>query len=47
MAVLRARDCAISYYRGDKKLAVASIGRDLESLEAEASFELVIGSLLR
>lgn len=34
-----ARDCMISYYRGGKKLAVATIGRDLASLEAEAEFE--------
>jgi NADPH-dependent 2,4-dienoyl-CoA reductase/sulfur reductase-like enzyme/nitrite reductase/ring-hydroxylating ferredoxin subunit len=36
---LEARDCAISYRRGGKKLAVATIGRDLACLEAEAAFE--------
>jgi NADPH-dependent 2,4-dienoyl-CoA reductase/sulfur reductase-like enzyme len=39
---LDARDCAINYHRGDKKLAVATIGRDREGLEAEAAFERVI-----
>lgn len=41
---LDARDCVISYYRGDKKLAVATIGRDLEGLEAEAAFERAIAA---
>ena len=36
---LEAHDCAISYRRGGKKLAVATIGRDLACLEAEAAFE--------
>jgi NADPH-dependent 2,4-dienoyl-CoA reductase/sulfur reductase-like enzyme/nitrite reductase/ring-hydroxylating ferredoxin subunit len=44
---LDARDCAISYLRGGKKLAVATIGRDRESLEAEAAFEQTIASQLR
>jgi NADPH-dependent 2,4-dienoyl-CoA reductase/sulfur reductase-like enzyme/nitrite reductase/ring-hydroxylating ferredoxin subunit len=44
---LEARDCAISYYRGDQKLAVATIGRDLEGLKAEAGFERAIASLQR
>lgn len=39
-----ARDCMIAYYRDGKKLAVATIGRDLASLEAEAEFERVIAS---
>jgi NADPH-dependent 2,4-dienoyl-CoA reductase/sulfur reductase-like enzyme/nitrite reductase/ring-hydroxylating ferredoxin subunit len=39
---LDARDCAISYFRGGKKLAFATIGRDHESLEAEAAFERAI-----
>jgi apoptosis-inducing factor 3 len=39
---LDARDCAISYRRGGKKLAVATIGRDLASLEAEVAFERAI-----
>jgi NADPH-dependent 2,4-dienoyl-CoA reductase/sulfur reductase-like enzyme len=41
---LDARDCAISYRRGGKKLAVATIGRDLASLEAEVVFERAIAS---
>jgi NADPH-dependent 2,4-dienoyl-CoA reductase/sulfur reductase-like enzyme len=41
---LDARDCAISYRRGGKKLAVATIGRDLAGLEAEAAFERAIAS---
>ena len=36
---LEARDCMLSYYRGGKKLAVATIGRDLDSLKAEIEFE--------
>jgi NADPH-dependent 2,4-dienoyl-CoA reductase/sulfur reductase-like enzyme/nitrite reductase/ring-hydroxylating ferredoxin subunit len=41
---LAARDCAISYRRGGKKLAVATIGRDLAGLEAEVAFERAIAS---
>jgi NADPH-dependent 2,4-dienoyl-CoA reductase/sulfur reductase-like enzyme/nitrite reductase/ring-hydroxylating ferredoxin subunit len=41
---LEARDCAISYRRGGKKLAVATIGRDLAGLEAEVAFERAIAS---
>jgi apoptosis-inducing factor 3 len=41
---LAARDCAISYYLGGRKLAVATIGRDHEALEAEAAFERAIAS---
>jgi apoptosis-inducing factor 3 len=42
---LAARDCAISFFRGGKKLAVATIGRDLAGLEAEAEFERAIASV--
>ncbi|HTV34573.1 MAG TPA: FAD-dependent oxidoreductase [Methylocella sp.] len=41
---MNARDCAIHYYRGGRKLAVATIGRDRESLEAEVAFERAITS---
>jgi len=33
------RDCVLSYYAGDTRLAVASIFRDRESLEAEVAME--------
>jgi NADPH-dependent 2,4-dienoyl-CoA reductase/sulfur reductase-like enzyme/nitrite reductase/ring-hydroxylating ferredoxin subunit len=33
------RDCSVSYYLGDKRLAVATLGRDLESLRAELELE--------
>ena len=36
---LDARDCAINYKRGDRTLAVATIGRDLVSLQSELSME--------
>jgi 3-phenylpropionate/trans-cinnamate dioxygenase ferredoxin reductase subunit len=32
-------NCTLSFRRGDKTLAVVSIGRDLESLQAEVAFE--------
>ena len=41
---LPARDCAIHYYRGDRKLAIATIGRDRQSLEAEVEFEQAVAS---
>lgn len=34
-----AHACAAAYWRGNKRLAVATVGRDLESLRAEAAFE--------
>lgn len=36
---LEKRDCAVSYQRGGRVLAVATIARDLESLQAEAAME--------
>src|SRR5262249_43712726 len=33
------RDCAVSYKRGDRTLAVATIGRDLASLQSELAME--------
>jgi len=32
-------DCAVTYWRGDRKLAVATVGRDLDSLRAEVALE--------
>ncbi|MDF0677004.1 MAG: FAD-dependent oxidoreductase [Nitrospira sp.] len=34
-----ARDCTVTYWRNNKRLAVATVGRDLESLRAEVAFE--------
>jgi 3-phenylpropionate/trans-cinnamate dioxygenase ferredoxin reductase subunit len=34
-----AHDCTVTYWRGPKRLAVATVGRDLESLRAEAALE--------
>ncbi|MFO1102573.1 MAG: FAD-dependent oxidoreductase [Methylocystis sp.] len=39
-----AADCAVSYFKDDRLLAVATIGRDLDSLRAEAAFEARIGA---
>jgi NADPH-dependent 2,4-dienoyl-CoA reductase/sulfur reductase-like enzyme/nitrite reductase/ring-hydroxylating ferredoxin subunit len=39
---LEARDCKVTYCRGGKTLAVATIGRDRESLRAEVEFERTI-----
>jgi NADPH-dependent 2,4-dienoyl-CoA reductase/sulfur reductase-like enzyme len=39
---LDARDCKITYLRGDRKLAVAVVHRDLEGLRAEVEFERMI-----
>jgi len=36
---LDARDCAVTYKRGDRPLAVATISRDLQSLRAELTME--------
>lgn len=34
-----AHDCAVSFWNNGRKLAVATIGRDLDSLRAEFAFE--------
>lgn len=34
-----AHDCMVTYWRNDKRLAVATVGRDLDSLRAEVAFE--------
>ena len=39
---LEGRDCAITYRRAGRKLAVAVVHRDLEGLRAEVEFEQVI-----
>lgn len=41
---IEAMDCAVSYFRGGRKLAVATIGRDLDNLRAEVAFEQSIGA---
>jgi NADPH-dependent 2,4-dienoyl-CoA reductase/sulfur reductase-like enzyme len=37
---LAAHDCAVTYKRGDRTLAVATISRDARSLQAEVAMEL-------
>jgi len=37
---LASHDCAVSYKRGGRTLAVATMSRDLQSLQAELAFEL-------
>lgn len=41
---LAAHDCSIAYWRGDTRLAVATVGRDLDSLKAEAALERQIAA---
>ena len=43
-AISRRRDCAITYRRGGKKLAVATIHRDLDGLRNEVELERVIAT---
>jgi NADPH-dependent 2,4-dienoyl-CoA reductase/sulfur reductase-like enzyme/nitrite reductase/ring-hydroxylating ferredoxin subunit len=38
---VQAGDCAVAYYLGGRKLAVATIGRDRASLDAEREFEQI------
>ena len=40
---LAAQDCTVAYFRGGRKLAVLTVGRDRDSLGAEAEFERAIG----
>jgi apoptosis-inducing factor 3 len=40
---LDARDCAVTYKKGDRTLAVATISRDLQSLKVEAAMEALLG----
>ncbi len=44
---LNARDCAVSYKRGGRTLAVATISRDLQSLRTEAAMEAQIREIER
>jgi NADPH-dependent 2,4-dienoyl-CoA reductase/sulfur reductase-like enzyme len=37
------RDCRVNFERGGKTVAVATIGRDLESLRAEVAMESALG----
>lgn len=37
-------DCAVSYFRRDRKLAVATIFRDVDNLRAEVEFEEALGA---
>jgi NADPH-dependent 2,4-dienoyl-CoA reductase/sulfur reductase-like enzyme/nitrite reductase/ring-hydroxylating ferredoxin subunit len=39
---VEAMDCRVVYFRGDRKLAVATISRDVDNLRAEACFEQAI-----
>jgi NADPH-dependent 2,4-dienoyl-CoA reductase/sulfur reductase-like enzyme/nitrite reductase/ring-hydroxylating ferredoxin subunit len=36
---IEAKDCAVAFRRGDRTLAIATIGRDHDSLEAEAAMD--------
>jgi 3-phenylpropionate/trans-cinnamate dioxygenase ferredoxin reductase subunit len=36
---LESHDCSVTYTLGDRRLAVATIGRDGESLQAELAIE--------
>ncbi|HEY2661547.1 MAG TPA: oxidoreductase C-terminal domain-containing protein, partial [Caulobacteraceae bacterium] len=38
-----AHDCAVTYWRGPHKLAVATVGLDLDSLRAEVALEEAAG----
>ena len=44
---LAERDCSITYRKGGKKLAVATIHRDLDSLRAEVEFERTIATFTK
>jgi NADPH-dependent 2,4-dienoyl-CoA reductase/sulfur reductase-like enzyme/nitrite reductase/ring-hydroxylating ferredoxin subunit len=37
------RDCSVTYKKGDRTLAVATISRDLQSLQIEAAMEVSLG----
>ena len=44
---LDAKDCAVSYKQGGKTVAVATIGRDIQSLQSEAAMEGLFRKLPR
>jgi apoptosis-inducing factor 3 len=44
---VEAKDCRATYRRDGRALAVATIGRDLESLRAEVEFETSVQSSTR
>jgi NADPH-dependent 2,4-dienoyl-CoA reductase/sulfur reductase-like enzyme/nitrite reductase/ring-hydroxylating ferredoxin subunit len=44
---IAARDCSITYRKGGKKLAVATVHRDLDSLRAEVEFERTIATFVK
>ena len=41
---LDTRDCMVAYRRGDRKLAVAVVHRDLDGVRAEVEFERAIAA---
>jgi 3-phenylpropionate/trans-cinnamate dioxygenase ferredoxin reductase subunit len=41
---LAAHDCAVTYWRNSKRLALATVGRDLDSLRMELAFEQEISA---
>jgi hypothetical protein len=41
---LEAKDCRVTYLRDGRALAIATIGRNLEALRAEAELERAIGA---
>jgi len=44
---LDAQDCAVKYKQGGKTMAVATIGRNIQSLECEATMEASLQRLPR
>jgi NADPH-dependent 2,4-dienoyl-CoA reductase/sulfur reductase-like enzyme len=44
---LAARDCTVTYRRGNRTLAVATISRDLQSLQAELAMERALGLIAK
>jgi 3-phenylpropionate/trans-cinnamate dioxygenase ferredoxin reductase subunit len=37
------RDCRVGFYQGERRLAVATVGRDRDSLQAEAEMQAAVG----